>query len=130
MSNNNQRGPVSSRELFLSLPRLLALPFEIQEEIMIYLINSGDPGLGDLRVVNKYFYCVITHEHLRQHAVALIAHRKLTTTEHLKCLKVDDQLPCSLSLSLLPTPMFLWNSRTKALGSKQATPDSVSIHRG
>lgn len=94
-------------DLSIFLPRLLALPLEMQQEIILYLTNSGDPGLADLRAVNRYFYSIITHDKLLEHGIALVAHKKLKTADRLsEFLKVNDKLPCSLCLSLIPAERF------------------------
>lgn len=105
---------------FLSLPRLLALPLELHQAVILYLTNSGDPGLADLRAVNRFFYSIITSDTLLDHGIALVAHRNLKTADRLfEVLEINDKLPCSLCLSLIPAERFHWNSRRKALGSKR-----------
>lgn len=105
----------------LPLPPLLALPAALHQEIIQYLINSNGPELANLRGANRYFYSNITFVDLRQHGLALIEGAFLKKADRLfQYLRVDDQLPCSLCLSLLPISSFHWKSRNKLLGSKQA----------
>lgn len=104
----------------IPLPPLLALPLELQQEIIVYLINDSGPGLSDLRGANKYFHSIITPVDLHKHAIALLGHRKLKTADSLfRYLQLEDELPCSLCLTLLPVELFHWNSRRKVLGSKR-----------
>lgn len=111
--------PPASHYQPVPLPPLLALPLELQQEIVSYLINSRGSELASLRGVNKYLYSIVTHEDLYKHALALLERKILKKADPLfKFLKLDDNLPCSLCLSLLPISKFHRNSRKKALGSK------------
>ena len=103
----------------LPLPPLLALPLELQQAIIEILVDTSDPGLVELRGVNRYFHSIVTPAELHKHGLVLLERNCLKEADRLFAfLKPKDKLPCSLCLFLRPTSDFHWKSRQKALGSK------------
>ena len=112
--------PQKAYDHSLPLPPLLALPLELQQEIIEMLVNSSDPGLADLRGASRYLYSIVTPAELHRHGLVLLDRRFLKKADRLFAfLKLDNKLPCSLCQVLRPISDFHWKSRQKDLGSKR-----------
>ena len=111
--------PAAPYDPSLPLPSLLALPLQLQQNIIQHLVESSGPELANLIHVNKYLSSIVTAANLYEHALYLLAHNLIKKADLLFAfLKVNDKLICSLCQFLLATSRFHWNARKIVPGSK------------
>lgn len=104
-----------------ALSSFLALPVELHLQIILNLAHSIDPGLLNLREVNRYFWSTISSSDLHTWGTTLLGNKQFKAADRLYVfLRVEDRLPCTLCQCLLPKENFHMQAKQgkKALGQK------------
>ena len=103
-----------------ALSSILSLPIELHQ-IILNLSRSIDPGLLDLREVNKYFRSIISLTDAYTWGTTLLENKQFKAAERLYAfLRLEDRLPCTFCQCLLAKERFHMQARQgkKALGHK------------
>ena len=104
-----------------ALSSFLALPVELHLQIILNIAHSIDPGLVNLREVNKYFRSIISPADLHTWGTTLLKNKQFKVADRLYgFLGIEDRLPCTLCQCLLPVGRFHMQAKQgkKALGHK------------
>lgn len=118
---NNSNDEKSTRSGSKALPSFLALPVELHLQIILNIAHSIDPGLVNLREVNKYFQSIVSPADLHTWGTTLLKNKQFKAADRLYgLLGVEDRLPCTLCQCLLPMERFHMQAKQgkKALGHK------------